>query len=976
MKFTFESDDLDILQGIVEESTEHLNGIEEGILRLEMDFDLELVDRVFRAMHSVKGVASFLDFVPIKDTAHTLESFLTDIKKGVYAASSDITDILLRGVDILNLQVRQLQAHIQELENNPPRGSFDLEINDLGFREFVEEAEGLRANAVQFSEAPPDAVNGDSPATSIVSGGEHQAYPQGATLLESDSEHQAYPQGETPESAKTVVKLEMSSFRDQMILDFIEETFEHLDTIEQKCVELEKHNGDPEILNAILRGFHSIKGGAGVISSMQEQDNPDDPILAIKDLTHGTETLLQNYRNQSQQPSSEAIDLILAAVDKVAVLTKLVTEPVPGDYSIQNLMNKIESLFVSKKEEQQNNVVESQAVENMPGQLAAFVNISSQALDSMSGLLSTVKLNYPINAKRLKQYIRALKSLTSTARYLDYHEVEQFVDEFLTRLNRYVPEQDVLSSDLLDYMKNAYEKIKELLESKINTIREMLVEVPAEYGEKRLGEILVAERKVSAQQMDWALGQQKKLGEILVDSGMVKSKDIEIAVAKQSIARNKETAMVEQVRASSEIGGQSIRVSQDKLDRLMNMIGELIISKNRIFHLSSKIGMEYEMPALSREVKGVAGELARISDELQDAIMSVRMVPLKVLFQRYPRTIRDTSKKAGKMVEFIIEGDDTELDKTVIEAINDPLVHMLRNAVDHAIEPPEQRRAYGKPETGKVRLKAYYQGNYVAIEISDDGKGLNPEELKLKALKKGLIKAEQIESMSNEDAYHLIFAPGFSTKDVVSELSGRGVGMDVVRNNIESVGGSVSMSSAINVGTTFTLKIPLSMSIIRGLMVESADQRFIVPLDSIEETVKLPRDRIRIYQNSMMADIREEILPLMDLRDILKIGDKFANKSSEQRFATLVVSDSEHQACPKGASDLIAVVVIKVEGIKFGLIIDRFQKEQEFVVKALTEELASLKIYTGATILGDGSVVLILNTAQFLQVDTTGENGR
>jgi two-component system chemotaxis sensor kinase CheA len=364
------------------------------------------------------------------------------------------------------------------------------------------------------------------------------------------------------------------------------------------------------------------------------------------------------------------------------------------------------------------------------------------------------------------------------------------------------------------------------------------------------------------------------------------------------------------------------------------------------------------MPALSREVKGVAGELARISDELQDAIMSVRMVPLKVLFQRYPRTIRDSSKKAGKIVEFIIEGDETELDKTVIEAINDPLVHMLRNAVDHAIETPEQRRVGGKLPTGKVRLKAYYQGNNVAIEISDDGKGLNPEELKLKALKKGLIKAEQIETMSNQDAYNLIFAPGFSTKDVVSELSGRGVGMDVVRNNIESVGGSVSMSSAINVGTTFTLKIPLSMSIIRGLMVESANQRFIVPLDSIEETVKIPSERIRVYQNSMMADIREEILPLVDLRDILKIGDRYANKSLKKQFT----------------SKLIAVVVIKAEGIKFGLIIDRFQKEQEFVVKALTEELASLKIYTGATILGDGSVVLILNAAQFMQVDATGQN--
>ncbi|MDD2621198.1 MAG: chemotaxis protein CheA, partial [Syntrophomonadaceae bacterium] len=429
----------------------------------------------------------------------------------------------------------------------------------------------------------------------------------------------------------------------------------------------------------------------------------------------------------------------------------------------------------------------------------------------------------------------------------------------------------------------------------------------------------------------------------------VKPKDVEMALMTQEAAKEKSKGVSQEpTRPSTEISGQSIRVSQEKMNRLMNMIGELLISKNRIYHLSNKISMDYEIPPLAREVKDVAAEVARISDELQDAIMSARMIPLRVLFQRYPRTIRDISRKAGKEVDLIIEGEDTELDKTVVEAINDPLVHMLRNAVDHGIESPETRRALGKNPKGSIYLKARYQGNHVVIEVVDNGKGLNPEEIKVKALKKGLIRPEQIETMSNDEAYHLVFLPGFSTRDEVSELSGRGVGMDVVKSNITQVGGSVSMNSKINEGTTFTLKIPLSMSIIRGLMVKIATQSYIITLDTIEETVKLPASHIRRYKNLLLADIRGEILHLIRLQDILSQQSK--------QDSDLFASDKR-----------ISIVVMNIDGNRFGLIVDSFQHEQEFVVKALVEELASLKIYTGATIMGDGSVVLILNSSQLYE---------
>lgn len=907
MQFTFEPDDLEILHGIVEECSEHLNGIEEGILKLEMGFTPELLDSVFRAMHSIKGVASFLELTPIKDTAHVLESFLTDIKKGQYGSSSEITDALLRGVDLLNAFIKQLAQQIHEIEANPVKETFTIDIEEMGYREFIAGVEELRQ--IEVSNQLNTDNNKDN-----ANGGE-----------------MAVP-----------LKVKLSPLYDQMLTDFIEETMEHLETTEHKCVELEKYPDDPEILNAILRGFHSIKGGAGVIISMQDNDEPDNPLITIKTITHATESLLQQHRNSSKHLSAEVIDLILAVVDKVTILTSILGGNEVTDSSIDQLMQHIESL---SKENPGVNVVESGVDEDnkkLPQQLSAFMNIGSQALESMLGIINTVEKGQPIDPKRTKQYLRALKSMASTARYLDYNELILEVEESLQYLERFLPEKDLITEELLEFLHTNHQKVQNLMKVKIESVQSLLENAPPEYSQKKIGEILISEQKLTPEQVKWALQQQKKLGDILVDSGAIKAGDLKIALAQQAMAREKEQKVLEQAKSStSELGGQSIRVSQEKLDRLMNMIGELLISKNRIFHLANTIGLEYDLPSLAREVKGVAAELATISDELQDAIMSARMVPLRVLSQRYPRTIRDTARKTGKQVDFIIEGEDTELDKTVIEAINDPLVHMLRNAVDHGIEAPREREATGKSAIGRINLRAGYQGNYVLIEIIDDGKGLNPDEIKLKAVKKGLITVEQIETLNNEDALQLIFAPGFSTKDEVSELSGRGVGMDVVKTNIEKVGGIVNLTSTVGEGTHFSLKIPLSMSILRGLMVESGGQSFIIPLDAIEETVKLSGSSIRSYKTNMVADIREQIIPLIGLQDVLQPGN-----SSQKQY-------SHRESVP--------IVVIASDGYKFGLIVDSFKNEQEFVVKALAEELAGLKIYTGATILGDGSVVLILN---------------
>ncbi|HWP98274.1 MAG TPA: chemotaxis protein CheW [Syntrophomonadaceae bacterium] len=919
MKFHFEPDDIEILQGIVEESTEHLNGIEEGVLKLEAEFAPEHLDHVFRALHSVKGVAGFVDYTPIKDTAHVLESFLSDMKKGVYTITSEITDLLLRGIDILNLHVAQLGQNLQENDTSG-QNPIDMDIDEYDFQEFVHGAENIRQSTLE-----------------------------GGGLTPPNAPAAALPEAERPVELRQFEKLEMASFLEQSRLDFLEEVHEHLDSIEKCCVLLEKEPSNQELLNAIMRGFHSIKGGAGVILSMQEDQASSGALNQIKNLTHRVETLMQTYRNFEMEVPSGVVDLILETIDRSAALTKSIEMEQDEHLVIDDLMERLQIFTPGEEETPGEEVPQAQTDHKLPRQLAAFANITRQALESMAGIIQTARTDAPVNPKRLKQYLRALTSISKSARQLDYTDLVHRVESHGNRMEGLDPGKHMVNEELVTMMRDEFEQIKDILEKRINDIENLSKTPEEDYADKKLGEILLAEKKISQEDLDKALKTQRRLGEVLVDSGLLRKEDIDLALAKQTIAREQTREPREQGPANSDVGGQSIRVSQDKMNRLMNMIGELLISKNQIFHLAGKVSVEYELPALAREVKSVAFDISRISDELQDAIMSARMLPLRGLFQRYPRTIRDTARKVGKQADLIVEGEETELDKTVLEAINDPLVHMLRNAVDHGIEMPEDRRRVGKPEAGTVLLRARYQGNNVVIEIKDDGRGMNPEELKAKALRKGLITPDQIETLTIEDTFRLIFAPGFSTKEEVSELSGRGVGMDVVKTNVEKVGGSVSMTSVINEGSLFTLKIPLSMSIIKGLMVKCSGQQFVLPLDCIEETVKLPASNIRHYKDLLVADIRGEILHLIRLHNVLNLPQ------------------SQNQG-KKTAGERVSVVVVEIDGNRFGLIVDSFHKEQEFVVKALTEELARLKIYTGASILGDGDVVLILNPVQLFNL--------
>ncbi|MBG3877181.1 chemotaxis protein CheA, partial [Desulfovibrio oxamicus] len=401
-------------------------------------------------------------------------------------------------------------------------------------------------------------------------------------------------------------------------------------------------------------------------------------------------------------------------------------------------------------------------------------------------------------------------------------------------------------------------------------------------------------------------------------------------------------------QAGTAKASSTIRVDHEKLDHLMNLIGELIINRNRYTMLARRLEDDTNVviAEVAQDLSETTYAMARISDDLQDTIMKVRMVPVSSVFSRFPRLVRDLSRKSGKEVDLILEGEETELDKSVVEVIGDPLVHLIRNAVDHGVESEDERVAKGKKGKGKVTLRAYHKGNSVAIEIEDDGKGIDPEKMREVAVRKGIISPDEAKAMDDREAMELIFAPGFSSAEKITDISGRGVGMDVVRTNIKNLKGSVSIHSEIGKGTRFTLSLPLTLAIIDALMVNVAGEMYAIPLDAVSETTKIEARRLTDVKGRKAVTLRGEVLGIASLSELLGL--------------------------PKGdKQDVLSVVVIHDNDRRLGLVVDRLLERQEIVIKPLGAYLGDLKGISGATIMGDGSVILILDPHEVYMMATS-----
>ena len=396
-------------------------------------------------------------------------------------------------------------------------------------------------------------------------------------------------------------------------------------------------------------------------------------------------------------------------------------------------------------------------------------------------------------------------------------------------------------------------------------------------------------------------------------------------------------------------GATTIRVDHEKLDHLMNLIGELIINRNRYSMIARALaeGLE-DVGDVAQQLTETTYAMARISDDLQDTIMKVRMVPVHTVFSRFPRLVRDLSRKSGKQVELITEGEETELDKSVGEEIGDPLVHLIRNSLDHGLEPEDERIAAGKNPKGHVWLRAYHKGNSVAIEVEDDGRGIDPEKMRQVGVKKGLCTVEEAKLLDDRQAVDLIFAPGFSSAEKITDVSGRGVGMDVVKTNIKNLKGNIQINTEVGRGTRFTLTLPLTLAIIDALMVRVGDGTYAIPLDAVSETTKIEVERLSEVNHRKALTLRGEVLGIIELSELMGLPGNPDNR------------------------EILPVVIIHDNDRRLGIVVDKLLERQEIVIKPLGQYLNTFEIngISGATIMGDGSVVLILDPHEVYRLAT------
>ncbi len=397
-------------------------------------------------------------------------------------------------------------------------------------------------------------------------------------------------------------------------------------------------------------------------------------------------------------------------------------------------------------------------------------------------------------------------------------------------------------------------------------------------------------------------------------------------------------------RADDAHNAKTLKVDQVKVDRLMNLIGEMVVAKNAIPYLASRAENVFGVRELSREIKAQYAVINRISEEMQDAIMQVRMMPVSFVFQRFPRLVRDTSRRLGKEVNLVLEGQETAADKNIIESLGDPLVHIVRNSLDHGLEMPNVRLALGKPALGTLKIIAKQESDRVVIEISDDGKGIDPAVIKQKAYQKGLIDEAALDRITDQEAINLVFAAGLSTAEAVSDLSGRGVGMDVVRTAVERVNGNITLDSVKGVGTTLRLSLPLSMAVTNVMTIASSGQMFGVPMDMVVETVRVPSSHVRLIKQRQATVLRGRIVPLLSLNSLLGLA------------APPLVNDD----------DELAALVVRVGDDNVGLLVDEFHGTADIILKPLLGVLSSLRAYAGSALMGDGSVLMVLNLKELL----------
>ena len=679
---------------------------------------------------------------------------------------------------------------------------------------------------------------------------------------------------------------------------FIDETKEHLQSLNQQLLILEKEPENADTINEIFRAAHSLKGMAGTMGYKRMQK-----------LTHDMENAFSEIRSGKMKVTSGMMDALFKGLDALeSYLDFIMRTGDEGTEDNQELIDQIEDIMkegLGEKSDKSPMKVESEGV-SAAVQFAEEVSYKEMSITDTEWRAIAKAYEDGKFAYGITVYVQETCILKAARAFLVLRALEEYGDVIKS-----VPEVQDIEDEKFEFDFN----LLLLTDKETDFVKGLIMNV----SEIQSTSVIKLEPRVVAETVVVQKEEPVKKETAPIQKTQTAAKALQNTSGKNS---------------GKPVVSHSVRVDIEKLDDLMNLVSELIIAKNGLVSINSpdKTGIEKDN-VFNEQIE----YLERVTTNIHQSVMKVRMVPIESVVSRFPRMIRDLSKKLDKKMELYMSGEETELDRTVIDEIGDPLQHLLRNAADHGLESNAERVKAGKSEVGSIFLDAYQEGNNVVIEVRDDGGGINVEKVKSKAIERGVISEEQAETMTDKEVVDLLFLPSFSTAEVVSDVSGRGVGLDVVKTKIETLGGSITCKTSLGEGSTFTIHLPLTLAIIQSLMVELGNEKYAIPLGSIQTIEDVPVSDIKYVQAKEVIHMRGNVIPLVRLVDILDVPEE----------------DSEKQS-------LTVVIVSKGDKLA-GLVIDNLIGQMEIVIKSIGKFINNSKMISGATILGDGEIALILD---------------
>ena len=761
----------------------------------------------------------------------------------------------------------------------------------------------------------------------------------------------------------------------EIVESFIIETQEIFEQLDNDLLDLEQTPNDKELVDKIFRAVHTVKGTSGFLSLEQ---------LSL--LSHHFEDVLNKLRRNELDFNPAMMDVMFASFDTMKVLVEQVIDRNLESIELDGLTNDLNGIssgtYVARRPEAAPPENEGESEEetapdpvtnhpifadDLKEIVESFIVETQEIFEQLDNDLLDLEQT-PNDKDLIDKIFRAVHTVKGTSGFLSLEQLSALSHHFEDVLNKLRRDELDYNPATMDVMFSAFDTMKILMHqvvdqslmtidldeliNDLNTISNGAYITKEKKPSTKSTKETVPEKNIKNRQSDRQQTSPKEgdTKEIIVNEEVVPASAPVVDESTRPRPTTNDEAP-EDVQSGNGIkrnannrSTETIRVEVDRLDSLLNLVGELVLGRNRLLQLVTDMSLEHDADKLTQELTDTSAQVDFITTELQTAIMHTRMIQIGRVFNKFPRVVRDLAKEFNKQIDLVIEGKETELDKSLIEEIGDPLVHLIRNAADHGIELPEERQARGKPERGILRLAAAHEGNHIAIVIEDDGAGMDPEKLKRKAIEKHLITKKDAAEMSDADVFNLIFKPGFSTAKSVSKVSGRGVGMDVVKTNITRLNGTVSIDSKLGRGTSFTLKLPLTLAIIQSLLVRAENETYAIPLHSVIEVVGLNDDVISTIRGREVIRLREKVLPLVRVSDVLN--------------APRTATTSRQYA-----------VIVGIAHYRLGLVVNDLVGQKEIVIKPLGSYLKKIPGVAGSTILGDGRVIMILDIGELVRME-------